>query len=445
MTTLTPKAMVRQTNKAKQSFKKYAVFAIMTVVFLGCLWLIFAPSKKDREAEKEGTGFNSDIPDPRGAGIVGDKKTAYEQEQQRLRRQEKMHSLEDYSYMLGRQDETEEERIAREERELRMAPKPVEYYENPELFEQNSPSRAAARSGYYQTSGAAYRDLNASLGNFFEEPKTDPEKEEMQAEIEKLKTIIAEQENRSSAYDDPLVLLEKSFEMATRYNNGPPSEQEVSAVETSSGRKTKVEPVTQVQTQVVSALPRGMSDAEFIGQFGQVRNYGFNTVSGETEQKGKNTIGAVVHGDQTLVDGQTVRLRITEALRAGRYLVPRNTIITGVGRIADERLEISVTSIECEGNIIPVELAVYDSDGRQGIHIPGSMEIEAFKEIAGNLGQGLGTTINLNQQSAGEQLLTDLGRGAIQGTSQYIAKKARQVKVTLKAGYRLMLLPGENL
>ena len=72
------------------------------------------------------------------------------------------------------------------------------------------------------------------------------------------------------------------------------------------------------------------------------------------------------------------------------------------------------------------------------------MEIAAFKEITGNLGSNLGTTINLNQQSAGEQLLTDLGRGAIQGTSQYIGKKAREVKVTLKAGYRLFLLPGET-
>lgn len=61
------------------------------------------------------------------------------------------------------------------------------------------------------------------------------------------------------------------------------------------------------------------------------------------------------------------------------------------------------------------------------------------------MGQSLGTTINLNQQSAGEQLLTDMGRGAIQGTSQLISKKVKQVKVTLKAGYRILLLAPENL
>jgi putative uncharacterized protein (fragment) len=89
--------------------------------------------------------------------------------------------------------------------------------------------------------------------------------------------------------------------------------------------------------------------------------------------------------------------------------------------------------------IIPVELTVVDGDGQEGIFIPGSMEIDAIREIAANLGGNLGTTINLNQQSAGDQLLTDLGKGAIQGTSQYIAKKMRTIKVHLKAGYNLML------
>ena len=37
------------------------------------------------------------------------------------------------------------------------------------------------------------------------------------------------------------------------------------------------------------------------------------------------------------------------------------------------------------------------------------------------------------------QLASDLGKGLIQGTSQYIAKKMRTVKVHLKSGYKVML------
>ena len=158
----------------------------------------------------------------------------------------------------------------------------------------------------------------------------------------------------------------------------------------------------------------------------------------------KNTINAVVHGDQTLVNGQSVKLRMIEPMRAGKHIIPRNTILTGVGRIAGERLEIQISSIEYEGNIIPVSMLAYDSDGQLGIYIPGSMEMTAVKEITGNMGQNLGSSINITQQSAGNQLLSDLGRGLIQGTSQYISKKAREIKVSLKADYPIFLLSDNN-
>ena len=71
--------------------------------------------------------------------------------------------------------------------------------------------------------------------------------------------------------------------------------------------------------------------------------------------------------------------------------------------------------------------------------IPGSMEANAVKEMAANMGQNLGTTISITNQSAGDQLLSELGKGAIQGVSQYISKKMRQEKVRLKSGHALML------
>ena len=132
-------------------------------------------------------------------------------------------------------------------------------------------------------------------------------------------------------------------------------------------------------------------------------------------------------------------MRLLEPMKAGNTILPRNAIVTGMGEIQGERLSINILNLEYQGMIIPVELTVIDTDGQQGIFIPGSMEINAIKEVAANLGGNLGTTINLNQQSAGDQLLTDLGKGAIQGASQYISKKMRIVKVHLKAGYQLML------
>ena len=67
-------------------------------------------------------------------------------------------------------------------------------------------------------------------------------------------------------------------------------------------------------------------------------------------------------------------------------------------------------------------------------------ERDAVKEIAANMGAGMGSSITITDD-AGSQLLSDLGRSAIQGVSQYVSKKMRSVKVTLKAGYSVLLLP----
>ena len=60
----------------------------------------------------------------------------------------------------------------------------------------------------------------------------------------------------------------------------------------------------------------------------------FHTAVGEApKQTARNTIKACVHGDQTITCGQSVRLRLLEAMRVGKYVLPRNTLITGEGSI----------------------------------------------------------------------------------------------------------------
>lgn len=436
----------KNNSEQKQKLKKYLVFAIMFLVFGICMWLIFAPSGDDKEAQQEGAGFNTDIPDPKGDKIVGDKMTAYEQEQMRLKQEEKMRSLQDYSFMLDANNDNSMEAL--EIGNTDSDSYPTNQYTS-------SGSNSGGYSGYsgrhtnsFEASNSAYMDINRTLGNFYDPQQDEDEKEELLDEIEQLKTKLEEQEKASLAYDDQLSLLEKSYQLAAKYTSGGQADENagsnINTGSPTSGRKTKVVSVSRVRTPIVSSLQQPISNLEFVKQYSGERNFDFNTLVTAEASGTKNTIGAVVHGDQTLVNGQSVKLRITEAFMAGEHLIPRNTIVSGIGKIAGERLEIIISSIEYEGNIIPVNMQAYDSDAQQGIYIPGSMEMQAMKEIAGNLGQNLNSTINISQQSAGQQLLTDLGRGAIQGASQYISKKAREIKVTLKAGYRIFLLPDEN-
>lgn len=65
-------------------------------------------------------------------------------------------------------------------------------------------------------------------------------------------------------------------------------------------------------------------------------------------------------------DGRTVKLRLLKPMQTGNIVMPKNTLVAGTAKMQGERLDILVSSIEYAGNIIPVELAVFDTDGQKG-------------------------------------------------------------------------------
>lgn len=417
--------------KRKEQIKKILVYGGMVMLCLVSFYFIFKPSKEQVQAEQQKVGFNAELPDPRGAGIEADKIAAYELEDIRVKQEQKMRTLEDFTAMTT---DDEEEEVVEIPEEPRYTGGGGSSYR----------SGSSSRSNSFSSSTSAYNDINATLGSFYEQPREDPEKEALKAELEELKQSMAQQQNSQPTYADQVALLEKSYELAAKYMPGNTAATYESAAEevetTTRSGKAKAQPVGHVTTPVVSALAQPVSDSVMIARLSQSVGGGFHTAVGEApQQTARNTIKACVHGDQTITSGQSVRLRLLEAMRVGKYVLPRNTLITGEGSIKGERLDIEILQVEHNGTIIPVELTVHDNDGQAGIFIPGSMEASAAKEMAANLGQNLGTSISITNQSAGDQLLSEVGRGAIQGVSQYISKKMREEKVHLKSGYTLML------
>ena len=416
-------------QKRKEQIKKWLVYSGMVLLCLVSFYFIFKPSKEQVMAEQQKAGFNAELPDPRGAGIEADKIAAYELEDMRVKQEQKMRTLEDFSAMTTDDDKEEV----------------VEIPEEPRYTGGGSSYRSSgSRNNSFSSSTSAYNDINATLGSFYEQPREDPEKEALKAELEELKQSMAQQQSNQPTYADQVALLEKSYELAAKYmpgNTATTSGSKAEEVETTTrSGKSKAVPVGQVSKPVVSALAQPVSDSMMIARMVQSVGSGFNTAVGAAPmQNTRNTIKACVHGDQTIISGQSVRLRLLEDMRVGKYVLPRNTLITGEGSIKGERLDIEILQVEFGGTIISVELTVHDNDGQAGIFIPGSMEVSAAKEMAANLGQNLGTSISITNQSAGDQLLSEVGRGAIQGVSQYISKKMREEKVHLKSGYTLML------
>ena len=403
------------TPQQVQQRRKMIVFPLMFLAFAGCMYLIFAPSgKEDVNVESVG-GFNADIPLPAEDGIIADKQKAYEQAVTNRKQQDKIQSLQDFGFTLD--DDTEEP-----QEEINLLPE-----------EDPKPQRGGGTS-----SRAAYRDINRQLSTFYETPPVDEEKEELKRQVAELTDRLKQQQNATPTADDQMALLEKSYELAAKYMNGGQGQVAQVPVTGDIDRKPDAVAVQAVRETTVSGLRQPMSDADFIRAYSQPRNYGFNTAVGTGYAMGKNTVAACIHQDQTLVDGQAVKLRLLEPMQAGNIVVPKNTLVAGTAKVQGERLDILVSSIEYAGNIIPVELAVFDTDGQKGLSVPSSMEQEAFNEAMANIGSGLGTSISF-AQSAGQQVAMDVTRGLLQGTSGYLAKKFRTVKVKLKAGYKVML------
>ena len=429
------------TEEQRQKRRKMLVYPLMGLLFLGSMWLIFAPSEKEKAEAAQGTGFNTEMPLPAESGIIADKRTAYEQARMEEKQKERRAQMHDLADLFA--DKEQDKETASEDFDLL----------NPEAGVQPTPSYGGGGSRPKQTirsSAAAYEDINRTLGNFYEMPADDPEKEELRERIEELEAMMARQSApEGSTLDDQVALLEKSYELAAKYM---PAGQGGASQAAATGKpeqkpsrngKAVAVPVNQIAVNVVSALAQPMDDAEFMRTHAAERNYGFHTAVGNTGAAEKNTIAACVHGNQTVTDGQSVRLRLLEATDVGGVRIPRNTLVVGAARVQGERLGVEITSLEYRGSIIPVELSVFDSDGQEGIFIPNSLEVSAVKEIAANMGSSLGSSINISTD-AGAQLASDLGKGVIQGTSQYIAQKMRTVKVHLKAGYKVMLYQPED-
>ncbi len=377
----------------RQKMMKYVIVmpaAILCGIVI--LWLLYSGLKGDEP--KTGNAFNTEIPDGENDGIKS--------------------KAEEYA--------AAEVAKEKEQRQVAIA--------NLDTLSSQSPD-TVVQSSAIETSAQTYQEVQASLDDFFIPENTEASQvAELQARIDELEVQNAMAQQTQQP--DQMEMLERSYQLAAQYmGNGNGGNYQAPQQQDDETGKRNVQPVAQVSRNVVSSL-------------GSSSNRSFNTSVGTKSVTAKNTIAAVVAGNQSVIDGESVKLRTTEPMWIGNRLIPRNTTITGSGRVQGERLEIEITSIECEGSIYDVELQVFDSDGQEGINIPQSMESDALHEIGANMGSTMGSSINISTNT-GAQIASDVGRGLINGVSQYLTKKMRTVKVHLKAGYRVMLHQPEDL
>ncbi|MFH6991836.1 conjugative transposon protein TraM [Flavobacterium sp. FlaQc-48] len=401
-----------------ERIKKPLIFTLMGVVCMGCLYLIFKPSASKKQILE--IGLNDSVPAPSAALLQADKQKAYEQELLQEKEEQKRSTLTTLSdYWNGDNSADPQKEVLPEE----------------EQVSSQGPGNAAVNS---------YRNAQSTLGNFYRDDSG--QTQQLRRELEELREKLAQKEIPAAVtVDDQLALMEKSYQMAAKYlpsaaSAGDTGKNNTAAPVATTVTKTPIFAafIPEIKSSV-SSLHREPADSSFSDPLSPANRSFYTAGSQQQAVMPKNSVRACVQQTQTITGEGVVRLRLLESAQIPGHTIAKGTILSASAKIQTGRLQLKVTSVEVDGNIIAVDLGIYDLDGQLGLSVPYSAQMNALSEMAGNMAQQSGTSLMMTQ-SAGQQIAADLSRGVVQGVSGYFSKKVRAQKVTLKAGHQVFLV-----
>lgn len=384
----------------RQRKMKVALLAAVGACLVGILiWWMFRPAPV-----ADGAGMNSIntiVPDGKAQATVGDKQKAAEQIRSAEEQHRRMQSLGDNTFSLLDDGSKATEK--------------ADATDNPAL-------RAAE----------ANRAMQMQVRQFYAPPTRNVEVETLKEQVAALQSQLDVQRQQP----DPLRLAEEQYKSARKYLGGT-AEKEVehTSADRRKNRLSVMRPVREGDVEASTLNPK----ADFTSE----RNIGFLTAAGRTTETNVPTVQACIAATQVVRAGSMVHLRLLDAVRIDGVTIPRNTTIYGTAVIAGMRLQVEITPIEYDGHIFTVEASAYDMDGQPGLNISDSKERTALKEALASIGQTAGTSINVTH-STGQAVLSELARGGLQASSRYVSEKLREVKITLKANHRVLLISKEQ-
>lgn len=151
-----------------------------------------------------------------------------------------------------------------------------------------------------------------------------------------------------------------------------------------------------------------------------------------------NAIAAVIPSDQTLTAGGTIPLRLSEDVVVHGVCIKSGAWVYGTANITGDRLLIQVRSVRDGRNLYTTDLQVYDLDGMPGVHIPDVLSQDVAKQSAVESASGL----NLLTTEPG--LGAEAANAGVQAARSLLTRKARLVRVSVRAGYQVLLKNTNN-
>jgi len=170
-----------------------------------------------------------------------------------------------------------------------------------------------------------------------------------------------------------------------------------------------------------------------------LRHNGFYGTSNDMiDNDESNAIVAVIHETQTVTAGSTVKIRLLTDIYINGNFISKGSFAFGTASLENERLLVSIPGIRHGNNLLPVSLAVYDMDGLAGVYIPGSISRDVAKQSADQSLQ------SIEMMSLDPSLKAQAATAGIQAAKGLLSKKIKLVKVTVKAGHRVLLKDGNK-
>lgn len=187
--------------------------------------------------------------------------------------------------------------------------------------------------------------------------------------------------------------------------------------------------------------PSSNEDVQEVVKKVKVTSDYFNTIC--ENDKEQNLIKAIIDENIKAVDGSRVRLRLLDEIEINEVIVPKGAYIYAImSGFGSQRVKGNVKSIMVDDNIIKVNLSLYDTDGLEGLYVPGS----SFRETTKDVGSGAlnNTSALTSSTTTSSNSLASWGTqaasNAIQKTSNAISKAIRKNSAKLKYGTFVYLI-----
>lgn len=180
---------------------------------------------------------------------------------------------------------------------------------------------------------------------------------------------------------------------------------------------------------------------EFLNSTFNVSKSGINNdFNAFYKEKENNFIKAVIDENNKGFLGSRIRFRLLEDIFVGQRKIEKGSILYGqISGFSMQRVDLKIISVFTKGEILPVNLSIYDVDGMKGLYVPQSVFRDMIREMGSNSVQGT------QMDMGGQGFFTTIGSKLFTSTSKSIANLIKTNKAKLKYNSYVFLIDEKQL